>query len=84
MTSVRSTEFRKNMFEVLDLVSHGQKFDIVYKGAKLTLSSAGGGSKLARVVRRNALQVDPESIVESDAALMGEFASAWAKSDKEL
>lgn len=72
------------MFEILDLAIHGEEVEIMYKGSKLTLSAQPGGSKLARAVRRNALQVDPQSIVESDAGLMGEFEAAWAKSDKEL
>jgi hypothetical protein len=83
-TDLKATQFRKHMFEILDLAIHGEPVEITYKGSKLTLSTAQGGSKLARAVRRNALQVDPESIVESDAELMGEFEAAWAKSDKEL
>jgi antitoxin (DNA-binding transcriptional repressor) of toxin-antitoxin stability system len=84
MLDVKPTQFRKRMFEILDLAAHGEPVEITYKGAKLTLSAQPNGSKLARAVRRNALQVDPQSIVESDGGLMGELQAAWSKSDKEL
>ncbi len=83
-TDLKPTQFRKHMFEILDLAIHGEPVEITYKGSRLTLSVQPTGSKLARAVRRNALQVAPQSIVESDAGLMGEFETAWAKSDKEL
>jgi hypothetical protein len=50
----------------------------------LKLTSAADGSKLARAVRRHALLVDPESIVESDAAMMTDLESAWREDDKAL
>jgi hypothetical protein len=81
---VKSTQFRKHMFEILDLAIHGEPVEILYKGARLTLSTPPAGSKLAGAVRRNALLVDPDSIVHSDVALMADLKATWTKSDKEL
>jgi antitoxin (DNA-binding transcriptional repressor) of toxin-antitoxin stability system len=84
MEDVKATTFRKHLFEILDLAIHGEQVGISYKGSRVTLSMPLGESKLARAVRRNALLVDPEGIVSSDAGLMGEFEHAWAESDKTL
>ena len=84
MQDVKATKFRRHLFEILDLAIHGESVGISYKGALLMLSSPPGESKLSRAVRRNALLVDPELIVSSDTASMGEFEQAWALSDKTL
>jgi hypothetical protein len=84
MEDLKATKFRKHLFEILDLAIHGESVGISYKGSMVMLSLPPGESKLARAVRRNALVVDPESIVSSDAGLMGEFEQAWAKSDQSL
>jgi hypothetical protein len=84
LMDVKATQFRKHMFKILDLAIHGEAVEITYKGARLTLSSPPSGSKLAHAVRRNALLVDPESIVKTDAGLMADLETAWMKSDREL
>jgi hypothetical protein len=84
MEDVKATKFRKHLFEILDLAIHGEQVGISYKGSRVMLSVPPGESKLARAVRRNALLVDPESIVSSDAGLMGELEHSWAESDKTL
>lgn len=80
---LKATQFRKHLFQVLDLALRGEAIEIDYKGSKLKLSAPQGGSKLARAVRRKALQVDPQSIVESDAGLMSEFETVWARANEE-
>ena len=84
MEDLKATKFRKHLFEILDLAIHGEQVGVSYKGSLVMLSVPPGESKLARAVRRNALLVDPESIVSSDAGLMGELEHAWAESDKAL
>ena len=79
-----ATDLRKDLFRVLDRAMHGEAVEIVYKGSKLRLTSQTGESKLARAVRRHALLVAPESIVESDAELMAELEKKWNRDDKEL
>jgi hypothetical protein len=84
MEDLKATKFRKHLFEILDLAIHGESVGISYKGSMVMLSLPPGESKLARAVRRNALLVDPESIVSSDTDLVGEFEQAWAKNDQSL
>jgi len=75
---------RKTLFQVLDRALQGETVEIVYKGSKLRLSPPPAGSKLAGVIRRHALSVEPQSIVESDAALMKDFEKLWERDDREL
>ena len=79
-----ATSLRKDLFHNLDLVVQGEPVVITYKGVYLRLVAAESGSKLARAVRRNALLVDPESIVSSDAEFMDTLNSKWAEEDKKL
>ena len=81
---LNATEFRKNLFQVLDRALQGEAVEIVYKGARLRLIPPPDQSKLARAVRRHALLVDPQSIVESDAGLMADLKKVWKQDDKSL
>jgi antitoxin (DNA-binding transcriptional repressor) of toxin-antitoxin stability system len=82
--NLKATELRKHLFTVLDSALHGEPVEINYKGAKLKLVPSEGGSKLAGAVRRHALLVDPQSIVESDTNLMADLEKQWIQNDKDL
>ena len=83
---LKATEFRKNLFQVLDSALHGETVEIIYKGSKLRLAppQLQKQSRLSRMVKREGLLVDPESIVESDPELMAEFEAEWEAEWKEL
>ena len=81
---LKATEFRKNLFQVLDFALQGRPVEIVYKGSKLRLAPSASQSRISRMVHREGLLVDPHSIVESDPALMAEFETLWARNDKLL
>ncbi len=84
MSEITATNFRKNLFEVLDQALQGEVVEITYKGSKLRLAPTQSTSKLARGVRRPTLLVDFESIIESDPELMAELEKGWRKDDEEL
>ena len=79
-----ATVMRKNLFNVLDRAIQGETVEIAYKGSTLRVVTPSDGSKLARAVRRHALLVDPQSIVESDNALMADLDHQWSEDDKAL
>jgi len=81
---LNATEFRKNLFQVLERALQGESVEITYKGSKLRLTPPPDQSKLARAVRRHALLVDPQSIVKSDAGLMAELEKGWKRDDESL
>lgn len=77
--SITATSFRKNLFQVFDRAVHGETIEITWKGSALRLVPPQSGSKLERAVRRHALLVSPDSIVESDAGLMVELEKKWSE-----
>lgn len=68
-----ATEFRKNLFSLLERVAHGETVEVTYKAAVIRLSAENTTSKLARAKRQHALLVDPDSIVHSDRKLLTEI-----------
>ncbi len=76
-----ATEFRKDLFRVLDSALHGEPIEIRYKGSKLRLLPPASGSKLSAAVRRHGLLVNPQSIVESDVDLMSDLKKQWTHDD---
>ena len=63
---MRATDFRKNLFQTLEQAAKGRTVMIEYKGTQLRLEPVRGtGSRLSRAVKRDALMVDPDSIVGS-------------------
>ncbi len=79
-----ATVMRKSLFQVLDRALQGETIEIVYKGSTLRVTSPAAGSKLSRAIRRHALLVDPQSIVESDSALLADLERQWKQDDKAL
>ena len=84
-SDVTATAFRKTMFKTMDKAMAGQMVTILYKGVPLVLSSKQTApSKLERAIKRNALVVDPDSIVHSDQALQQELDAKWKEEDSRL
>jgi hypothetical protein len=81
---MNATEFRKNLFVVLERALAGENVEVVYKGSSLRISGAGGVSKLARAKRQDLFLCDPNSIVSSDKELLAEFEKEWEKEWKTL
>jgi antitoxin (DNA-binding transcriptional repressor) of toxin-antitoxin stability system len=79
-----ATEFRRSLFPLLERVLRGESVEFVYKGSTVKVVAAHPSSKLARAKRQNALLVDPDSIVHSDAELIGGMESEWRKDWKSL
>ena len=76
---ITATNFRKNLFQVFERAVHGEAVEITWKGSKLRLVPPQSGSKLERAVRRHALLVPPDSIVESDAGLIEDLEKKWSE-----
>ena len=78
-----ATEFRKNLFSLLERVARGETVEVSYKATVIRLSAEGMTSKLARAKRQHALLVHPDSIVHSDDQLVSdierEASNDWAE-----
>jgi len=82
--AVTATVLRKELFKVLDSVIQGEPASVIYKGTEVRLEAVGSGSKLARLVKRDTLLVDPDSIIGSDPELMREWEAEWEEEAKLL
>jgi hypothetical protein len=74
---MNATDFRKNLFAVLERALNGENVEVVYKGSSLRVSGTGASSKLARAKRQDLFLCDPDSIVSSDKELVAEFEKEW-------
>jgi antitoxin (DNA-binding transcriptional repressor) of toxin-antitoxin stability system len=81
---VNATEFRRNLFAVLERALEGETVEILYKGSAVRLVPSNSTSKLARAKRQNTLLCDPDSIVPSDRALSATMEAEWRKDWKKL
>lgn len=74
---VTATEFRKNLFKLLERTLDGEVLEVVYKGSSLHVAANGGQSKLGRVKRQHSLIGRPNTIVRSDKKLMKKLEAEW-------
>ena len=81
---MNATEFRKNLFQILERALAGENVEVLYKGSCLRVSDTGATSKLARAKRQDLFLCDPDSIVSSDKELLAEFNREWEKDWKAL
>ena len=81
---LNATEFRKNLFTVLERVREGETAEIDYKGSSIRVKASGSTSKLARAKRQNTLLCNPDDIVHSDKELLAEMEAEWEKDWKDL
>jgi hypothetical protein len=79
-----ATEFRKNLFSVLERVLEGEAAEVIYKGSSIKLTHPRSSSKLARAKRQHALIADPGAIVESDRDLLAKMETQWRKDWRKL
>ena len=79
-----ATEFRKNLFSVLEEVVRGNSVEVSYKGSSVRISSIPTKSKLARAKRQHILLCDPDAIVGSDKELVARMEAEWDKDWKAL
>lgn len=77
--SMNATQFRKELFSVLERVLAGETVDVSYKGASVRVTAVGSSSKLSRAKRRPTLLCDPDSIVQSDPKVLKKMEAEWTK-----
>ena len=76
---VTATEFRKDLFKLLERVLAGEELEVVYKRATVRVGANGRHSKLGRAKRQHALISEPEAIVQTDKKLMASLEAEWRK-----
>ena len=76
---VTATQFRKDLFKLMERTLHGEAVEVSYKGSTVRVSASGSHSKLARAKRQHALIGDPDAIIHTDQKLMTGLESEWRK-----
>ena len=75
---VTSTEFRKNLFQIVERALHGELIEIMHKGRLIKLVPGDKPSKLSRLVTRDTI-VSPEDLARAQAELDDEMRTSWEK-----
>jgi antitoxin (DNA-binding transcriptional repressor) of toxin-antitoxin stability system len=74
-----ATVLRKTLFTTLDKAAAGEPVEVTHKGTTFRLVPEQTGSKLSRLVPRDTLLVDADSITNSDPELLAEMEAEWEK-----
>ena len=70
------TEFRKNLFQILDRALTGEYIEVTHKGKRVRLMPQPIQSKLDRLVNHGSLQCTTEELEAAEGELSGEMAAA--------
>ena len=76
---VSSTEFRKNMFQLVERVLQGELVEIVHKGRLVRLVPEVQPTKMSRLVQRDTINGTPEDLELAQQELDDEMRTAWTK-----
>jgi antitoxin (DNA-binding transcriptional repressor) of toxin-antitoxin stability system len=79
-----ATVLRKTLFTTLDKAAAGEPVEVTHKGTSFRIVPEQTGSKLSRLVPRDTLLVDADSIANSDPELLAEMEAEWEKDWEEI
>lgn len=82
MLTVKATQFRKEVFNLLDSVLRGEEVDVTYKGQSVHLVTDKTPHKMTRLARlkANPLLVETsDTLLDDMAQTAAELDSAWEK-----
>lgn len=74
---VTSTEFRKNLFQIVERALRGEFVEVAHKGRVVRLVPEDKPSKLSRLVQRDTVQGTVEDLERSQRELDDEMRGAW-------
>jgi antitoxin (DNA-binding transcriptional repressor) of toxin-antitoxin stability system len=75
--SVSATDFRKNMFQLMERTLQGEPMELVYKGRVMRLSADQSVSKLDRLTKQPILNGTPEEVEQSLRDLKDQTVRDW-------
>ena len=74
---VTSTEFRKNLFQLVERALRGEFIEVAHKGRLVRLVPGDKPSKLARLVHRDTICGTPEDLNEAQKQLDADVWNVW-------
>jgi prevent-host-death family protein len=75
--TVTATEFRKNLFQLMERALNGERIEIVHKNRTIRLFPTEPKSKLSRLVQRDTLNCAPEEFDKAARAQDDEMRQQW-------
>jgi antitoxin (DNA-binding transcriptional repressor) of toxin-antitoxin stability system len=75
--TVTTTEFRKNLFQLVERALNGELIEIVHKDRRIRLTPAEPASKLSRLVARDTLNCSPDELDQVLRAQDNEIRQNW-------
>ena len=73
---VTSTEFRKNLFQIVERAIQGEFVEVLHKGRVVRLVPGEKASKVSRLIRRDTINGTPEDLRRGQEELDAEMRSA--------
>ncbi len=74
---VTSTEFRRNLFQIVERVLQGELVEVAHKGRVIRLVPEDKPSKLSRLVRRDTIAGTFEDLERAQRELDDELRTSW-------
>ena len=74
---VTTTEFRKDLFRIVDRVLQGEFVEVAHKGRLIRLVPADQPGKISRLIHRDTISGTPEDLDRAQRELDGEMRTAW-------
>ena len=75
--TVTATDFRKNLFQLVERALNGELIEIVHKNRTIRLTPAERNSKLSRLVQRDTLKCAPDEFDRLLQAQNDEMRQEW-------
>ena len=74
---VTSTEFRKNLFQIVEQALRGEFVEVAHKGRVVRLVPGDKPGKMSRLIERDTIQGTPEDLDRGQRELDAEMRAGW-------
>ncbi len=74
---ITSTEFRKNLFQIVERALQGEFVEVAHKGRLVRLVPGDKPSKLSRLILRDTINGTLEDLDQNQAQLDNEMRTSW-------
>jgi antitoxin (DNA-binding transcriptional repressor) of toxin-antitoxin stability system len=75
--TVTATDFRKNLFQLVERALNGELIEIIHKNRTIRLAPTEPKSKMSRLVRRDTLNCTPDEFDNAVRAQDDEMRQQW-------
>ena len=74
---VTSTEFRKNLFQIVERALQGEFVEVTHKGRLVRLVPGDKPGKMSRLIQRDTIHGTPEDLDQGQRQLDIEMRTSW-------